>query len=397
MITGLNLSIHQCLGKGNVRKTSVLAILFLLGLVGVFSPAPVRAEPVEVMTPKSGTTIISRLPEIHLVLRQPVTEEVSRIKRDNTRPLIKPLVVMEDGDYRYLHFRLPLVPKTNKFTILPGNLPIELNYQPVRGPLNRKPYGKNDYMFHLNDKLPAGCDDCHDLKESDNIDPMGQLKGQPGCFTCHKNSFNKLKFEHSPAVNNQCLVCHQQSIKPWKIGIPKGKIDDTCLTCHTALKQEIASGTHRHGPLVAGCTLCHNPHGDEYKYYLWADGSLDICITCHSDKRNLKDNKDSRFTVHGIISGPGCVVCHDPHVSDQRFMLLKPVNDLCLGCHRENIDLKIGHPVAGHPNSGPVELRRPGRELTCVGCHDPHGSIYEHLLVETKLGGTLCRGCHKNR
>jgi predicted CXXCH cytochrome family protein len=111
-------------------------------------------------------------------------------------------------------------------------------------------------------------------------------------------------------------------------------------------------------------------------------------------RKMLYQNKPGD-SVHGVIKGAGCVLCHDPHAGDERYMLRKPINDLCLGCHQENVDLKMGHPIARHPFAGPTERRRPGRELTCVGCHDPHGSRHEHLLVETKVGGRLCRGCHR--
>jgi len=395
MIRVLSLFIHRWFRLGDGRKLIVFPMICLIGMAGPMIPVSARAAAVEIMTPRSGATIITELTETHLVLRQPVSEEESRIRLESHKPLLKPEVVMEDGDLRYLHFRLPLVPGKNQFTIIPGDQLIELNYRQIKGAIQGKAFFEKDvYLFHLDDKLPNGCEDCHDLHESASIDPMGELKGQPSCAVCHKNLIARIKWKHSPMVNNQCLICHLQSAKPWRIGIPAGKIDDTCFICHNS-KKELESKKHRHGPMIAGCILCHDPHGDEYRYFLWADGALDICITCHSDKRNLVNGKDPRFTLHGVIRGPGCVVCHDPHASDERYQLRKPVNMLCLGCHQDNIDIKIGHPVAGHPNAGPKELRRPGRELTCVGCHDPHGSSHESLLVETKRGGLLCRGCHK--
>jgi predicted CXXCH cytochrome family protein len=301
---------------------------------------------------------------------------------------------MEGESHNYLHFRLPLVPGKNKFTIVPGNQLFELNYQQVKGAINRKTFGKETYLFHLEDKLPDSCVDCHDLQESADIDPMGLMKGQASCATCHKNYINKSKWKHSTTVNHQCLICHQLSVKPWRIGIPVGKIDDTCFICHNGKKEQRTS-KYRHGPMIAGCTLCHNPHGDEHRYYLWADSALDICVTCHSDKQKLLEKNRSVSYVHGVIRGGGCVLCHDPHASNERFMLRKSINKLCMGCHEEQVDLINGHPVARHPVAAPKERRRPDRELTCVGCHDPHASAHQYLLVETKLGGLLCRGCHK--
>ncbi|MDX2495612.1 MAG: cytochrome c3 family protein, partial [Desulfuromusa sp.] len=76
-------------------------------------------------------------------------------------------------------------------------------------------------------------------------------------------------------------------------------------------------------------------------------------------------------------------------------VLKKPINELCLGCH-PGVALKTaGHPVANHPVSAPKDPRRRGRKLTCTSCHDPHGSAYQLMLIQEKLGGRLCRECHK--
>jgi predicted CXXCH cytochrome family protein len=76
-------------------------------------------------------------------------------------------------------------------------------------------------------------------------------------------------------------------------------------------------------------------------------------------------------------------------------MLKKPINELCSGCHPEVNSENSGHPVAKHPVTAPRERLRPGRELTCASCHDPHGSDNQFMLIKSPLGGQLCRGCHE--
>jgi predicted CXXCH cytochrome family protein len=78
-------------------------------------------------------------------------------------------------------------------------------------------------------------------------------------------------------------------------------------------------------------------------------------------------------------------------------MLKKPINELCSGCHPEVTLKSKGHPVANHPVAAPRELLRPGRKLTCASCHDPHGSNNQLMLIESLLGGRLCRGCHAKK
>ena len=382
---------------GDIWSRKAISLFFSFLAVGVFIPwGQVQAAEVELLTPSSGTTVVARNPETHLILRQKWNTKVIRVRVLQTGEVLDPVVSMEGEDYDYLHFRLPLSPGLNKFTVLPEGQQLELKYQRVQAELNLVALGKDVAFFHMNDKLPKACQECHELKETELITPAGLTK-QVSCGICHPSIVNQGRWKHSTTINQQCLSCHQQSVKPWKIGFPAVKIQEICFSCHTRERSWL-NGKVIHGPLIlGGCTLCHNPHGEDYPFMLWADGSLTLCIACHSDKGNLVNEKKEKRPpfVHGIIFGKGCVACHDPHAADEQFMLKKPTNELCASCHPALQGVTKGHPVAGHPVSAPEEFRRPGRKLTCVGCHDPHGASHQYLLVETKLGARLCRGCHK--
>jgi predicted CXXCH cytochrome family protein len=378
---------------GTGRIAFVFLLFFFFGMEISSPGALVLAADVELLTPHNGATVLARNPETHLVLRKSGTEGSLQVRVEQSGAILEPAVNMEGEDYIYLHFRLPLIPGLNKFSIIPGGQQLEVTYQPLQGLLPLKL--KGFYFFHQNDRLPESCVDCHDLQETGTIAPVG-LQQQTSCITCHPTLFAKNPWQHSPAISQQCLTCHQQSVNnyPMKIGFREGRIDETCLTCHTA-KKDLKSRQHIHGAMIGGCTLCHNPHGSKHRYLLWAEGSLWLCITCHDDKQNLLDNKDPVPYVHGIIFGKGCIACHDPHASDEEFMLLKRVNNLCVSCHPALAGIQRGHPVANHPVSGASERRRPNRELTCVSCHDPHGSSNQFMLFESKLGGRVCRVCHR--
>ena len=364
---------------------------FCLALIAI--PVPVRAAEVELLTPQPGSTVVARNPLTHIVLRQPAGGGVSRVRVERTGAVLAPIVTMDDGDSVFLHFRVPLVPGGNMFTIVSSDEKVKINYRRVQAAVDPESFGKEVFLFHRSNKLPKLCQECHDLQETETIEPVG-IKKQTGCATCHKTIVEKGTRKHSTTITEQCLSCHQQSSKPWRIGFPMVKVQNLCFNCHTG-KKDWFSRSAIHGPLfMGGCTLCHDPHGSDQRYQLWADGSLDLCLSCHSGMENLVSEKNRLPYVHGIIFGKGCVACHSPHASDQQYMLRKPVNQLCLGCHPVLPGGLQGHPVAGHPLSGPTEHRRPGHKLTCVGCHDPHGSNYQYLLVETKLGARLCRECH---
>ena len=378
-----------------------LANIFML-LLSVFvfhlatNPAGVLAADFEILTPRPGSTVIARNPETHLVLRQSETGLKRLVRVEKTGAILTPLVSMEGEEFAFLHFRLPLVPGKNGFTLLPDDQRLELKYQRVQAEVNLKNLGKDITFFHQNDKLPESCRDCHELTGSKTIIPGCPTK-QTSCVTCHPQVVSQGVWKHSTTINQQCLSCHQQSVDPWRIGFPILRIQEVCFSCHTSNRSWFSSASI-HGPLVVGgCTLCHNPHGEDHRRQLWAEGSRDICIICHSDKRNLvTERQDKRMPyVHGIIFGAGCVACHDPHATDQSYMLVKPTNKLCSGCHPDVLQMSAGHPVANHPVSAPRERRRPGRQLTCVSCHDPHGTPNKLMLIKPLLGGHLCRECHK--
>jgi len=368
--------------------------LFILENILPWGGGSAQAAEVKILTPRPGATVIARNQETHLILSQSGAVD-TKVRVERTDAILDPVVSMEGEAQSYLHFRLPLVPGANSFTIIPSNQRIKFNFQKVQSDLNLGSRGKDISHFHQNDNLPESCQECHDLRETETLEPVGLTK-QTSCVTCHKNLVGKGLWKHGPTVNQQCLSCHQQSVEPWRIGLPKGNIKDICLACHTS-KRDWAERKFVHGPLdLGGCTLCHNPHGENHRYMLWAEGSLTLCIVCHSDKARLvaEDVKKRPSNVHGIIFGKGCVACHDPHATDNEYMLKKPTNDLCVGCHHDLAGITRGHPVSGHPVSAPREHRRPGRRLTCVGCHDPHGSDHQNMLVETRSGARICRVCH---
>lgn len=365
-----------------------LALLCLL----LSAPGEILAAEMEILTPRAGSTILARKPETHLVLRRSAVAGASVPWVQVGTRLIDPLVAKEEDGKDYLHFRLPLEPGSNVFTVVPGGQRFGLRYQPVHARI--PPNLERFHRFHEDDQLPEECSRCHELREPVAVGPMG-IEGQASCGTCHQNLVEKAAWRHTTQDSGLCLACHQLSGEPWRIGLRPGRVEDTCLACHTSKKHWGARG-YIHGPLkLGGCTLCHNPHGGIHRYQLWAEGTFELCVACHSDKANLLSKERRVPYVHGIIGGAGCVICHDPHASDQRFVLVEPTNQLCVGCHMGFADLRGGHPVDRHPVSRPKELRREGRELNCASCHDPHGSHYVHLLIQSTAGGRLCLECHK--
>lgn len=386
-----DMNAERCKGPWFGRKIFYAVLTLALGMGGSLQQDVVFAAGPEILTPKPSSTIIARNPETHLVLRSPAGAGQPQVEADGKK--LAPMLREQDQGNDYIHFRLPLKRGANLFVISPGGIRLELNYQPLLANLP-KSLGKDVYLFHRDDTLPQGCTACHDLKSTSRNRITG-IEEQESCASCHGNIVSTAVWKHGPQTSNLCLTCHQQSLTPWRIGFPTGKIEENCLACHTG-KRLWRTKKHVHGPMnVGGCTVCHNPHGDKYRYQLWAEGSGELCITCHGDKEIKPGEKKPARFVHGIISGSGCVACHDPHATDHPFMLHKPINELCVGCHPVLAGVQRGHPVSGHPVAAPAERRRPGRTLGCSSCHDPHGSPFRDLLIASNVGGQLCKECHK--
>jgi predicted CXXCH cytochrome family protein len=372
----------------------LLLLIFGLTLLVLACAGSVLAAEFEILTPPPGAKIMARNPETHLVLRRAGDKKPLKVKVEKTGETLNPFVEIEGDGFTYLHYRLPLVPGGNNFSFIPGGERFEIKFTKIQADITLKPLVKDAYLFHAADALPETCTACHSLLETETIQPVG-IDKQLACAACHQNLIDKGTFKHGPMINLACLSCHQRSVDPLQIGFPSVGTRQLCLLCHPS-KTKWLSRKFTHGPLVlGGCTLCHNPHGENHKYLLWADGALQLCLSCHSDKEKFVRKKDRVPFVHGILFGIGCDACHDPHATNENFMLKRPINELCVSCHATLQGVTLGHPVERHPVSGPVDPLRPGRRLVCTSCHDPHGSSNQYFLIETKLGGRLCRDCHK--
>ncbi|MBE0427441.1 MAG: cytochrome c3 family protein [Nitrospirae bacterium] len=232
------------------------------------------------------------------------------------------------------------------------------------------------------------------------------------CLMCHVSFKQPAKHVHA-VLNMGCETCHA---KVEGSEHPKQKksiklTQDMPALCYGCHKESKFKGETVHSPVASGmCTGCHDAHQSNFNHIL-KSASPDLCYMCH------KKSNFTRKYVHMAIPAVGCGTCHAPHVSSNPALLPRPVNDLCLSCHAAKAKLPHvvalpgdkRHPIMGVKDPSTIKMINvpdpkrperqievpdpdvPGKEMTCVSCHDPHSSDFRGILVQERI----CIKCHK--
>jgi predicted CXXCH cytochrome family protein len=198
---------------------------------------------------------------------------------------------------------------------------------------------------------------------------------------------------HRLASAGACEGCHELEPRPGDAGPPSPE-QSTCHSCHRSLtaRKEV------HGPAAAWvCTRCHDPSSPDAPHATPVP-VMPLCFSCHVEQ---KDRFYGERFQHGPTATGHCTICHSPHGTDEPFFLKKAAFDLCITCHSEKASgrhvISWGPSGQGHPTRGRPDPLRPGRELSCASCHNPHAAPGPRLW---NFGATiwleLCRNCHRS-
>jgi len=227
----------------------------------------------------------------------------------------------------------------------------------------------------------------HAVQHPVPLDP----KADPStCIACHEDK-TKGKFVHS-AIAMGCLSCHE--IRNGK-DVTRVKLITTtpnalCITCHADKKAADIKGTV-HPPAVRNCLKCHDPHSSDNKNQLLkpvsGDQKENLCLSCHKTGLNVPA-KGSRHAALDM----GCDTCHITHKTGEvgkvefDFHLTKATPALCLDCH----DAKTADLQKAHQN-------QPFDKADCLTCHDPHQSDVPKLMAKfmhPPFADKRCEVCH---
>lgn len=164
-----------------------------------------------------------------------------------------------------------------------------------------------------------------------------------------------------------------------------------CAQCHSDQTGHFAGSTHARLRIAdakvgdTSCEICHGPgslheqSGGKAGTIVNPRRSPEACFQCHLDKRG----EFSLPHTHPVLAGKvSCVDCHDVHKGDAirgGGAALASRNQTCLKCHTEQ--------------AGPYVYQHGAlREEGCTGCHNPHGTVNDKMLVARDAN--LCLRCH---
>jgi DmsE family decaheme c-type cytochrome len=226
--------------------------------------------------------------------------------------------------------------------------------------------------------------------------------GSDTCQSCHEDIFNAFQKNPHHAVETDkkrgfetkaCESCHgpgskhAESMSAADIRNPAkfapAAADKVCLTCHLNQPTHVGRITSSHARNQVACVACHSIHKNGPNG-LVARKAADInkqCASCHTDIWASFQRPFTHKLPQGAMS---CVDCHNPHGTflPRSLQTVSANEPGCLKCHGD----KAGPFVFEH---APVRLEG------CMACHQPHGSANPRMLARQQVR-LVCQECHSN-
>ncbi len=258
--------------------------------------------------------------------------------------------------------------------------------------------GRFQHAWHA--QQGVRCEDCHgggslhvqgrgDVSKIVSFRRLPPKSANAVCLRCHaQGSQTRHWITGAHAANGvRCIDCHSihtaAPARPGMIGetleagytasaasispdaraafASRSRMNDTCLRCHPQQRAQLNLPYHH--PLREAkitCVDCHDPHGGAAGNNLRRANVNQLCLSCHAQYRGP-------FAYQHPPVNENCLICHQPHGSQNTNLLRLSEPALCLQCH------------TGHHN---------GANLPLVDrCTDCHGSIHGSD-VPTASGGS---------
>jgi DmsE family decaheme c-type cytochrome len=225
--------------------------------------------------------------------------------------------------------------------------------------------------------------------------------GSDTCQGCHEDTFNAFQKNPHHAVEgdkkrfggNACESCHgpgskhADSMSAADIRQPAklrpAEADKLCLACHLNQPTHLGRINSSHAKNQVACVACHSVHanGPNGLVPRKAPDINRLCANCHQDIWASFQKPYKHPVPEGAMS---CVDCHNPHgsVLPKSIQTVRANEPGCFKCHGD----KAGPFIYEH---APVKVEG------CSACHMPHGSSNPRMLTRQNVM-LVCLECHSN-
>src|SRR5688572_2551803 len=227
--------------------------------------------------------------------------------------------------------------------------------------------------------------------------------GSETCQACHEDIFKAHQKSPHFAVETDkkrgfegksCESCHgpgskhAESVSPEDIRNPAklapAETDRTCLQCHLNQPTHVGRIQSSHAKNQVSCTACHRVHlkGPTGLVSKKRSEANAQCAGCHVSAAAQFQRPYRHRVPEGAVS---CVDCHNPHGSIRPAAMMRTVAANEPGCYKCHTDKR-----------GPFTFEHaPVRMEGCGSCHEPHGSANPRMLTRAEAR-YVCLECHAN-
>lgn len=178
---------------------------------------------------------------------------------------------------------------------------------------------------------------------------------------------------------------------------------ETCGGCHEDIYKAFKANRHfvietdkKRGWETKACESCHGPGSKHVESTSAEDiqnparmaprASERTCLKCHA---NQVTNVGRIQSGHGRNDIP-CVSCHSmhkPHSEDMVKGRFAAINAKCAECHQST----------WAQFQKPYHHRLPENAMSCVDCHNPHGSVLPQSIQTANANEPGCFKCHGDK
>ncbi len=252
--------------------------------------------------------------------------------------------------------------------------------------------------------LPLAGAEAAPAKPESKAAAKAEYVGSETCQTCHEDIFKAFQKNPHAVVDagkrkkqwegKACESCHGPGskhaestekadiIQPAKIR--PAEADRNCLGCHLNQVTQVGRVQSGHAHNQVACVSCHSIHAQKENPAAGRSRAAELnsqCASCHPSVWAQFQRPYKHKLPEGMMS---CVDCHNPHGSFlPKSVAMSTGNEPgCLKCHGN----KRGPFTFDHV---PVQMEG------CGACHLPHGSANPKMLTRHEVRN-LCLECHSN-